>query len=147
MREFVRLRETWESARIPLAEPAAKGAIEAFERRWKLKLPDEFRQYLSIAAGMQDAQTDDALISFLSLPAIDAEMERSQNTQTVIFAEYCVWSHWYEISCDTAAVYAEDGKNRRKIADGFREFVAVYLEDAQKVAVWWSSADSPSTVS
>lgn len=145
MNQFQRLRDSWIKSGIQLVEPANSTAVEEFERRRRLKLPGEFREYLTIAGGMQAGETDEQLISFLSLPMIEAELdEHSPAPGLVIFAEYLIWSHGYAVQIDTSTVYAQSGTSLLKIADDFSDFVAQYLDDPDRIAHCWAEATAPS---
>jgi hypothetical protein len=146
MNQFQRLRDSWIKAGIQLVEPASGKAVNEFEQRRRLKLPGDLREYLTIAGGMQAAETDGQMISFLSLPSIEEELEKHPVApELVVFAEFCVWSHWYATRRDTSAVYAGDGENQLKIADSFSEFVAQYLADPRRIASCWAEASVPSS--
>jgi len=134
MNVFQRLRAAWLSADVVINPGADPSEIVAFESKHSVKLPPEFKDYLMTVNGMADGATDDQLISFLSLSAIDCEMsqrEAPSRRSDVVFAEYLIHSHVYVIRKSPfrkqAWVFATDGRHERRLAGSFVEFVERYL--------------------
>ena len=144
MNIYNRLKSKWLELGIPFNEGISHASIEHFEKRHGLTLPSTFKEYLRAVNGMKYRQTDENLVSFLSLDAIDQEAVRkvSGDEVDIIFAEFCVFSHYYLLrlkrSGEQVTIAASDGAHEKRIADSFEGFLSQYLIDPSKVAYCWS---------
>jgi hypothetical protein len=142
---YERLRNAWLENGVVIRHGATPLAIERFENQYHVKLPNQFRDYLSTSNGMVNGQTDNNLLSFLSLDAIDHEMashcRQTQDVVDVIFAEYLIYSHYYtlRVTKDGAqlGVYAANGTNEKRLAASFDEFIDTYMVNPGTIADCW----------
>src|SRR5262245_62019310 len=98
MPSFDRLRTAWTAAAVRINHGAPLAAVESFEARHAVTLPLSFRNYILEIGGMIAGQTDNSVISFLSLDAIDREMKplaQQSDLREIVFAEFLVFSHYY----------------------------------------------------
>ncbi|HEY5314454.1 MAG TPA: SMI1/KNR4 family protein [Pirellulales bacterium] len=144
---FERLRTEWLKADTVVNGGADPRAIAAFESKHRVTLPLEFKNYLLTVNGMAEGATDEDLVSFLSLDAIDRELTDSQPPaafRDVMFAEYLVYSHVYVLriaaSCEQSPVLAADGEHQRLVSDSFMEFIEAYLANRKTVVHCWAKA-------
>jgi len=124
--------------------------IAALERRYSIRLPEDFRSYL-LHAVPKTKFIDDigtqwwSLAEIKSIPdecpdgppgQINEEIESEKHTY-LIFSDYLIWCYAWAICCS-------DGPHRGKVAliggspdafvaDSFREFVRLELSDAQEI--------------
>lgn len=142
---YERLRDTWLANGVSINDGATPLALNEFEKENHIKLPVEFRDYLSISNGMVDGQTDKYLISFLSLDTINHEISsrtrQLQDSVDIAFAEYLVYSHYYTLRATEngtpLGVYVMDGTNEKLLASSFYQFIHVYLSNPRSVAYCW----------
>ena len=141
---YKRLGEAWLASGVSVCEGALLDSINRLEKTHAVKLPGQFRDYLLKLGGMTDGQTDDCLISFLSLEAINNELDtkpQNSNIVDITFAEYLIYSHCYVLRIseigNQLGVYAMDGANEKKIADSFDQFIIAYLENPECIAYCW----------
>jgi hypothetical protein len=139
------LRAKWLEAGIAVKDAVAPAALDRFEKKHRVSLPSEFRDFLLTVNGMQDGQVDEDLISFLSLEAIDQEAnckEISANEVELVIAEYCIYSHTYVMrisrSGDRSPVLVTDGEHEKLIAASFKDFLSQYLANPAKMAHCWA---------
>jgi hypothetical protein len=126
--------------------------VEALERRYSLRLPEDFRSYL-LNAAPSTTFMDDIGTQWWALDEIKsisdecpdwppgqviAEIEQEKDAY-LVFADYLIWCYAWAICCS-------DGPNRGRIAligglpdafvaDSFREFLLLALSDAQEIHV------------
>lgn len=130
----------WKGDGIANPQGASAAEIAMFEQKHSIELEVGFREYLRIVNGMAAGCTDDQLMCFLSLDAIDDAMQSFANTissNDVLFAEYSVFAHCYVLRLDVVGrgrVLATDGSNERPLAQSFVDFLRVYLKDPRAVA-------------
>jgi hypothetical protein len=141
MSRFDRLRAAWTGGTVRINHGAPLAAVESFEARHAVTLPLSFRNYILEIGGMIAGQTDNSVISFLSLDAIDREMKplaQSSELREIAFAEFLVFSHCYVLKCTKEGlekgVFAADGTHEKHIAPTFDQFVDAYLDNPQGIA-------------
>lgn len=125
-------------------------AVEDLERRYSLRLPEDFRSYLLHAAPtsiwMDDIGTQWwSATEIKSLPdecpdgaigKTNPDIER-ESAQYLVFADYLIWCYAWAICCS-------EGPNRGKVAliggapdmfvaDSFQEFLRLELIDAIEI--------------
>jgi cell wall assembly regulator SMI1 len=138
------LRARWLDAGIAVNEGVTQAALDRFEESRHASLPSGFKEYLLTINGMTEGQTDENLVSFLSLETIDQETnfkEISGNRRDMIFAEFSLYCHWYILrtstSGDPAVVVVTNGDQEKQIATSFEDFVNQYLSSPVRVAHCW----------
>jgi len=147
---FAALASHWAAAppHVP-TPPDSEAMIRSLEARTGLRLPEDFRAYLRLAApgesywddfntlwwSIADLKTipeecgDPPMVS--KPPAVADELDRY-----LIFADYMIWCYAWAICCS-------EGPNRGRIiliddpahfvADNFRDFLALTLTDAPDI--------------
>lgn len=71
--------ENWRNEQIPLNAGATEDELLAFEKRFALTLPPDFRYFYSLVNGMTDYESDKYLFSLWPLEWIAKEIERSRS--------------------------------------------------------------------
>src|SRR5262249_3484844 len=69
--------ENWRDEQTALNAGATEGELLAFEKRFALTLPLDFRYFYSLVNGMADCDMDNSLFSLWPLERIASEIERS----------------------------------------------------------------------
>jgi hypothetical protein len=143
-----RLISRWRQQGVSLRAPCSAAEIQAFEQREHLVLPEEFRQYLCSADGMQEemGQSQDSEgFSFWPLrrlvPAHEELRRRSPHTPPpvdspdyYVFADYLDWSWAYALKLRPAGVgkvIIVGAQSVSAVADSFSEFIQVYISDGR----------------
>lgn len=146
---YHRLVQRWRDADITVNSPLACSEIAKFEVKRRIDLPGDFKSYLSVADGMQDGQTDENVMSFLSLKLMDENTQwqpLEKKCVNLVFAEFLIFSHVYALRIPTgggnSAVVARDGTHELHLADSFELFVESYLADPEEIAYCWAKASS-----
>jgi hypothetical protein len=139
-----RLFDKWKAGEVAPRPRADPQAILAFETRYNLRLPTDFREYLTTCDGMNDGEMDDDLFSFWELSRIrpvpdelaeDIYREYREFPGASSFFCFADWS----INADVFSIelHADPAWPNRIAALGprylslssFSEFVEVYLSD------------------
>lgn len=120
--------------------------LAAFERRYSVTLPEEFREYLRLANGTESC--DSELISFAPIEAIRpvaetwgiADTGQDHYRGCFTFSDCAIHCWDFAIQLDHAGPHAgavfriEDARRRSEpIASSFGEWVAIYLQDPDKL--------------
>ena len=150
MSVFERLRQHWIETSIPVVDPATPEEIATFENRHGVALPADFKAFLCIAGGMQEGFTDEEMLAFASLQALNDPSRWTSPDQArreLIFADFLINSHWYVVGLDAephvGPVFAtHDGDEYTQVAATFRDFIEAYLTNPEGVACFWT-ADVP----
>jgi hypothetical protein len=71
--------ENWRNEQTPLNAGATEDELLAFEKRFALILPPDFRYFYSLVNGMTDYESDKYFFSLWPLDWIAAEIERSRS--------------------------------------------------------------------
>lgn len=82
----------WRSSGLSGGPPLADRAVEAFERRFRLRLPPEFRRYLLSVNGMADGEMDAALIHFWTLDEMAAHLNEPGLAERFLFIPFADYS-------------------------------------------------------
>lgn len=124
--------------------------IEQMEKKNKIRLPQDLRQYYQCCNGMEALYpnfTDDAGFLFYPLEHLvsyDTEFGEKtefhkivQNKQCIIFMNYLHKSWWYGIlteinenSEDYSIIIIPNQERYKIITNSFQEFIKLYLEDS-----------------
>jgi hypothetical protein len=144
MSTYDRLRARWLESGIRPKPGVSREALNAFENEHRIRLPSAFKEYLVTANGMEEGQTDENMISFLSLQAINQKAnykEISTLEVDMVVAEYCIYSHMYVLRCsrngDRSCILATDGEHEVQLATCFEDFVNNYLSSPASVTHCW----------
>src|SRR5262245_4662540 len=70
--------ENWRNEHVPLNAGATEEELLAFEKRFALTLPPDFRYFYSLVNGMTGYESDKYLFSLWPLDGIATEIERSR---------------------------------------------------------------------
>src|SRR5437660_11301418 len=139
------LRARWLDGGIAVNDGIRQAALDRFQENRQVSLPSEFREYLLTVNGMKEGQTDENLVSFLSLETIDQESnfkEISANQVEMIVAEFSLYCHWYVLrtsrSGDRPVVFVTNGDQEKLLATSFEDFVNHYLSSPARVAHCWA---------
>lgn len=140
-----RLLSHWRSAGVKLRPPASLQEIEAFERRAGVRLPNDMRDYLLLADGMEEFDMDADLFSFWQLSRIvpisvllpEPHYEAYRNVPDAhhcfCFADWSINADVYSIhlSSDASKPIRFSGLGPRYLPfTSFTEFVEAYFKDA-----------------
>ncbi len=148
-----RLIERWAEHHLAIRRGASATSIEAFEKRHRVLLPADLREYLSTVDGMDGVgTTDDDLFSFFSLSDFQTIAERAPDRAAkledahryFIFADHSIALPSFAIrltedskaGCPIASVYTDAGTLEvEDIFDSFTDFVRSYLDDPHGTSV------------
>lgn len=125
----------WREHGITLAGGASLTDIKAFESRFHVKCPDDFKTYLLTLGGMVEENAwDEHWIRFVPLPEIRPVDEPSASllSEYFVFAEYSLSVHEYGIRLAETApsvVALIHGDKSRTLAASFAEFLTLYLSN------------------
>ncbi|MFL9841078.1 SMI1/KNR4 family protein [Sphingomonas sp. ST-64] len=130
-----RLRRWFEREEIAI-QPASEAELAALESRYGVKLPADFRSYLS-AMAPADERMDDEFGTWWPIARIknvpDELNEKSPAlAQYLFFADHLIWSWAWAIACtddENRGRIKIVGGDERFVADTFGEFVDRYLTD------------------
>jgi len=135
-----RLEEAWRMQGISSSGGVTRAAIEEFEARNRLVLPELFREYLRTLNGMVAGKVDHYLIAFLPLNVVDTPkcMLAANGNVDIIIAEFSLWSHFYALQLECRqhenGVIASDGENIKRLSSSFSDFLEGYLASPADVA-------------
>ena len=147
----IELKAYWLSKGIKLETSATEQELNSFEARYHVRLPLDMRQYLSIAAGMPDGETEgDLAFSFWPLRRIKPvqEIVHGEVYEPIrnhpdaglyfCFADYLIDSDIFAIrlfpgqsSPNHVVAVCSDYK---MVAPSFADFVRKYLTDPDNLA-------------
>lgn len=142
---FKILRDKWIEDGLSINPGKSSEDVCHFEEKHGVALPRSFKEYLETVNGMPEGETDENLISFLSLELIDQEPNfkvLSGNVVELIFAEYSIYCHCYVLRSsrrgDRSVVVGTSGEMEKHIADSFDNFIKLYLSNPTGIANFWS---------
>jgi hypothetical protein len=133
----------WKRHRVdPAAEKATASEIEAWERRYKVVLPSDLRDYVLKVNGIlggENLEFDHEGVGFLPLSAMCPEAEWTESgaqPNLFVFADFLIRSHWWCASLDNRThertrIFLGGGpaKMNRLVADSLAEFFDLYMND------------------
>ena len=142
---YQQLRGRWLEAGIGINDGVTQAALDRFQEKRHVSLPSAFQDYVLTVNGMKEGQTDENLVSFLSLETIDQEAnfkDISSKQVEIIVAEFSMYCHWYVLrtsrSGDLSLVVVTNGDLEKPIAASFEEFLNQYLSSPAGVAYCWA---------
>jgi hypothetical protein len=150
------IRQRWQALGVPVRDGLLPEAIRDFERRYHVRLPDDFQRFYRCIDGMEYGSTDNALYCFWPLSHIGPIPEKLAGCRGIpdyggiesalpeaesyfVFADHSIWVHVYAIRLsvdpDTAApvVWIADGQTWAPLAASFGEFLERYAADPWSV--------------
>ncbi len=118
-------------------------AIEAIERRYGVRFPAEFREYLTNACPKDDFAVDQNCTAWWPLACIKSLSEKYEHPikdpriaalakSSIFFADYMVWCGAWAVACAPGEDYGRVfviSEGERFVAESFAEFVGLYIED------------------
>lgn len=145
MKAHERLADYWKRTAQADRSGASEKAISAAEVALRMRLPEDFREYLS-AAGDCDSYVvmDDNYFAFWTLDTIVREITNPMNGSrpgatgrslpSFGFADFLIHSHSYELSTDPESLGSilirHSDTHTVRIAGSFTEFIDLYITDA-----------------
>jgi hypothetical protein len=144
-----RLRRHWLSTGIRVRSGVPVHEVEAFERRYQVHLPADFRWYFTALDGMEQGEADPEMFSFLPLRLVRPIPEElaqfagipdySEIMETLpephrwfVFVDYLIFSAVYAIRLSASAegtpvIWIGHGRHHRIMASSFSSFMETYL--------------------
>ena len=135
------LKQFWLRQGIKLRKGATEEELTAFEVKYKIRLPQDFREYLATVDGFDGSEWDNEVITFLGLDEIKPLTEYwshpvPDSYSYFVFADYSLSAHVYAIRLD-ASVPGNDVvvvyDRTVGVARSFSEFIEGYLENSKAV--------------
>jgi len=137
-----RLVELWRNAEVAIRPGVSPSAIQAFEKRYGVRLPNDLRDYFLTVDGM-DAELDPGFNRFWPLEMVkpaseelaDVNPDRWSYPNCYVIVDHLIWSFGWAIKLDGTAdsgqVVQVTGGTTSKgiIASSFTAFLEMYLEN------------------
>jgi hypothetical protein len=143
LRAYRKLQRHWRKTRARIGTVALSSqAIRDLERRYDIKLPDDFRDFL-LNSCPRDSDFDSDNIIWWPLDRIKNIVDEyphkitdetiaSNAAKYLFFADYCIWCWAWAIACgddeNRGRVVVISGQDRF-VADSFAQFVDLYIDD------------------
>lgn len=152
------LASLWQRLAVVEAAPAPEPAIVAFELRYGIRLPGDFRSYLATVNGMADVGLmtwDDECIRFWGLPLVDSDYEKDVDCvcpasrawpqcvqpgaeRLFVFADWCLSVSAFAIDAHPhsphfGTVYRLSDAIPEPIFATFTDFVSAYVTNRDSV--------------
>lgn len=143
------LKDHWLSCGVEIEQGVTESELNAFERRYNVHLPEDFRDYLMAVNGMSPHVYDDDFIRFWMLNEIKPVSEGAPEyagsdyidiaDSVFLFADFSIWAHAFGIrgsrekETHSNTVYVIGGLPAIPIASSFSEFVNIYLTDTERL--------------
>ena len=136
------LRRHWLSHHIEINAGVSEAELEAFEEKFGVILPTDFREYFRCVNGMPTDVVDDGMIRFWMIeeikpltqgaPAYSASSYVENSQSLFLFADYSMWAHAYAIRLASIPVQSNEViiigyKSPVLISHSFSEFGHHYL--------------------
>jgi len=145
---YIQLQRWWSQDGEDMeTEGISNHRILELEQRYKLVLPDDFRDYLSLSCPIEqgwDCETT-SWWNFERIKNIPEEFQgdlepfiADGGSKYLIFADYSIWCWAWAISCAADETYGKvamiAGRGYdRLVADSFLDFVQKYISDVRSV--------------
>jgi hypothetical protein len=136
------IRDRWARDSASPPEGASANSIRAFEERYGVTVPEDFREYLrelnGRSAGRDDM--DSTSISFWRLDEFEPSEHMAAGSRLFAFADFLIDSHRYAIALDDipsvhGAVFLDMSSAVIRIANSFTQFLELYAtNDEQALA-------------
>lgn len=147
-----RIIEYWDRSGIPIRPSTSMADISAFEAKYDVVLPTDFREYLQVVDGSSDWHMDDGLYRFWPLAEIKPVHEELDESKGVVypdrfaypdcfvFADHSINCWLYAIkltkdSAQSAPVFRVmgDKSHGEQMAPSFLEFMNQYANDPDSI--------------
>lgn len=144
------LKNMWEKSRIRAEWSATPYTIQIFEKKYGVKLPQDFSEYFEIVNGM-DGAADNNLFAFYSLDKIETVPDKFRDWHGIpkysdvlntlykpescfVFSDYFIHLEAFAIRLDETSnsnhhIYAICGGDYKVVAKSFSEFIDLYIQD------------------
>jgi hypothetical protein len=149
MRPYQKLQQYWTQTNAGISTSCAnEEMLDSLERKYGIRLPDEFRDYLTHSCPTDQSNSDQNLVSWWPLkriknivdecehPIRDAIIARDA-AKYLFFADYSIWCWAWAIACgddqNRGKVVVISG-NDRFVSASFGQFVDRYIEDLRQVS-------------
>jgi SMI1 / KNR4 family (SUKH-1) len=144
MKPHLKLQRYWEGTGNKIATVEhSEDEIANVERRYGVRFPDDFREYLLRCCPRDEDNMDANGATWWTLDRIKnirVEYGTSSNSQIdanaekyFFFVDYLVWCEAWAIACtdhkNRGRVVVISGKQDRFVADSFSDFVDLYTKD------------------
>ena len=148
MTAYLELQQAWAETQAGIStESIPEQPIADLERRYNIRLPDDFRRYLRFSSPVGDAMDNDLIAwwSFGHIRNIPEEYPHelgavinNAGKEYLFFADYCMWCWAWAISCANdetrgKVVRVAGRSHDRFVADNFTDFVRQYVCDPKSV--------------
>jgi hypothetical protein len=144
---YTELQHVWTKAGARIStEAIPEQRVAELERRYNIRLPDDFRQYLRWSSPVGEANDNEhAWWNFERIRNIPDEYPHelgpliaNAGREYLFFADYCIWCWAWAISCASDATRGKvaviAGANYDKfVADSFADFVLKYVGDRKSL--------------
>lgn len=131
----------WQDENVPLNPGASEVELAAFENRFGLTLPGDFRYFYSLANGMT-LYPDDFLFMLWPLSEISDNLVIDRTVipfrVEIIFGDFLISSHRYLLRTDNTGrffITSEINVDER-LADSFVHFIKRYLSEPDKLYLY-----------
>ena len=140
--EVAQLTQRWKESQLNTRPGASAQQLSQFEDRFATKLGSGIREYFRAVNGMEKNEMDADHIRFWPLEEVKPLSEDINAPESAeyrgyyLFADYLLWSHIYAINLSTPGsgdIVMVGGKEPRRVAASFAEFVHLYLENSEKI--------------
>ena len=152
MKNIEDLISYWEAEGLSIGTGNSRGSLDEFENRNSVKLPNDFRHYLTATGGMLPGSNGDTkgfhfwpLSDLKSVTVVCAETgvplpEGERLDKHFVFADYREWSWAYAIDLSGLAegdhpIIHVGTLQPKTVARSFSEFLDLYLRDALELYV------------
>jgi len=127
----------WATQGLSRRPGSSAEALRVFERKYKVQMPEDLRELLMVADGMEEMDTANQ-IRLWSLqeiaPVSEAAPELASDRYAgyFVFADHCLWSMAYGIylAAAPAVVVVAGGPGPIAVTSSFSSFLELYLDDS-----------------
>ncbi len=149
------IKRRWKALRIPERPGNSDEAIGEFERRKRVRLPTEMREFFRFIDGMETGYMDEELIAFWPLAEVDMvptklaafrgipdyggiESSLPDAASYFVFADHSIWVHVYAVKLSAAPTAPSPvlwiaGDRWEMLASSFGDFPNRYARDPGSV--------------
>lgn len=129
------LAQRWKAAQLKIRGGASAKQLSQFENQFDAKLGPDIRAYFQAVDGMEKNEMDADHIRFWPLAEVKP-LDAEQYRDYYLFADYLLWSHIYAVDLSpvgSGGIVLVGGKEPRRVASSFAEFVRLYLEKPKAI--------------
>jgi hypothetical protein len=139
----------WERLGVPRRPGLGADTLDAFERRYRVRLPAAMRSFYEFVDGMPEGFADDEFISYWPLAEVapvpvklgdirnysGIEESLPEVGSYFLFADHSIWLHMYavqllpESAVSAPVVWIAGGNCWHLLAPSFAEFLAQYAQE------------------